>query len=402
MSSLTDINKLHTYASSSGAQDKVPGATLDTELAAIYAYLDSIRVVFDQVLRDDDAVKDDLIEYRMLHPSLKALLPVLETFGSSLVEAATAADARTLLDVLSSAQLAAAYQPLDADLTALAALTTTAFGRSFLELADAPAARTLIGLDTVSQAEAEAGVATTPRAWTAERVAQLVATKAAVLSVFGRAGAVVAAASDYDASQIDDDSSLGLGTVAAALDFLAQDLQFKQPLDATLTSIANLSPAADQAIYFTALDTAAAFAITTVGRTLVGQATKAAARSYLEFVDPILNKLAPGAIGTDTPDAGRFTTIRAGGDVTLDDGVNIVTNGTTGSKIGSTATDKLALWGQTPAVQPAGIADAETNHLVTGGNTVDLTGLQNALDALGGKVNAIIAALETSGNIATV
>lgn len=38
------------------------------------------------------------------------------------------------------------YQPLDSDLTAIAALATTAFGRSFLVLADAAAARTLLGL----------------------------------------------------------------------------------------------------------------------------------------------------------------------------------------------------------------------------------------------------------------
>lgn len=45
----------------------------------------------------------------------------------------------------------AGKQPLDADLTALAALTTTAFGRSVLETANAAAARTLI--DVYSKAE---------------------------------------------------------------------------------------------------------------------------------------------------------------------------------------------------------------------------------------------------------
>lgn len=44
----------------------------------------------------------------------------------------------------------AAYQPLDSDLTAIAGLVTTAFGRSFLTVADAAAGRTLIGAGTSS------------------------------------------------------------------------------------------------------------------------------------------------------------------------------------------------------------------------------------------------------------
>lgn len=44
--------------------------------------------------------------------------------------------------------LSASYQPLDADLTAIAALTTTAYGRSFLTQAAAVNARSYVGLGT--------------------------------------------------------------------------------------------------------------------------------------------------------------------------------------------------------------------------------------------------------------
>jgi hypothetical protein len=49
------------------------------------------------------------------------------------------------LDALSSV-----YQPLDSDQTAIAALTTTAYGRSLLAAADAAAARALVGIDDLT------------------------------------------------------------------------------------------------------------------------------------------------------------------------------------------------------------------------------------------------------------
>ena len=50
----------------------------------------------------------------------------------------------------------AGKQPLDSDLTAIAALTTTAYGRAFLELADAAAGRTALGLGTAATQAASA------------------------------------------------------------------------------------------------------------------------------------------------------------------------------------------------------------------------------------------------------
>ena len=61
--------------------------------------------------------------------------------------ALTATQVRSLLSVYTSTQvdaLLANYQPVDSDLTAIAALTTTSFGRSLLTQADAAATRTTI------------------------------------------------------------------------------------------------------------------------------------------------------------------------------------------------------------------------------------------------------------------
>lgn len=52
--------------------------------------------------------------------------------------------------------LVAGKQPLDSDLTAIAALATTAFGRDFLTLADAAAARTKLALGTAAQSNTSA------------------------------------------------------------------------------------------------------------------------------------------------------------------------------------------------------------------------------------------------------
>jgi hypothetical protein len=61
-------------------------------------------------------------------------------------------DVSTVTGALSATAAAAAYQPLDSDLTAIAALSTTAFGRDLLTQVDAAATRTTIGAGTSSVA----------------------------------------------------------------------------------------------------------------------------------------------------------------------------------------------------------------------------------------------------------
>lgn len=56
----------------------------------------------------------------------------------------------TSILVITGTQDLSGYQPLDSDLTAIAALTTTSFGRSTLTLADAAAMRTQSGLGTLA------------------------------------------------------------------------------------------------------------------------------------------------------------------------------------------------------------------------------------------------------------
>jgi hypothetical protein len=100
----------------------------------------------------------------------------------------------------------------------------------------------------------------------------------AVTSVFGRTGAVVAAASDYDASQIDNDSGVGGATVKDALDALAGG---KQDADATLAALAALGTAADRIAYTTGVDAWAETAITAAGRAILDDADASAQRTTL-------------------------------------------------------------------------------------------------------------------------
>ena len=91
-------------------------------------------------------------DFQPIDADLTAIATLATTaFGRSFLPLPDAAAGRTLLGLGTAALSAAAdFQPLDADLTAIAALTTTAFGRGFLDLADAAAARIKLALGTLA------------------------------------------------------------------------------------------------------------------------------------------------------------------------------------------------------------------------------------------------------------
>lgn len=109
-----------------------------------------------------DAIEADYLTSSAIGVSVQAYDADLDTWAGltpsanaqSLVTAANYAAMRALLDLeagtdfYSISAADAAFQPLDADLTSLAALTTTAAGRSVLEIADPGADRILAWDDT--------------------------------------------------------------------------------------------------------------------------------------------------------------------------------------------------------------------------------------------------------------
>lgn len=100
--------------------------------------------------------------YQPLDSDLTAIAALTTTpYGRAFLELANAGAARTYLSLgtmatetasnyLTTAAAASSYQPLDSDLTAIAALSTTTYGRSLLILADAAAARTALALGTMA------------------------------------------------------------------------------------------------------------------------------------------------------------------------------------------------------------------------------------------------------------
>ena len=91
----------------------------------------------------------------------------------------------TLVDA-SAAQTLFGAQPVDSDLTAIAALTTTAFGRGFLSVVDATGGRTLIGAAPTAS-PTFTGAVVVPAQAAATHALQTITSTTAALAAVGNA-----------------------------------------------------------------------------------------------------------------------------------------------------------------------------------------------------------------------
>lgn len=159
------------------------------------------------------------------------------TVGAGKITASkVAADVATQaeLDAETSARTAAdgALQPLDSDLTAIAALATTTFGRSLLTAADAAGVRTLAGLGTAATQASSAfdasGAAAAAQAASQPLDSDLTAIAALTTTTYGRS--LLAAA---NAAALQTLAGLVIGTNVQAFD---ADLTLLAALTASVTS----------------------------------------------------------------------------------------------------------------------------------------------------------------------
>jgi hypothetical protein len=194
----------------------------------------------------------------------------------------TALDAKALATDLASEVAArtaavAGLQPLDSDLTAIAALATTTFGRALLTMADAPTLRSVAGLGT---AALSASTDFQPVD------SDLTAIAALTTTTYGRALLTMADAAATKVALAITKADVGLGNVdntadtAKPISTLQQaGLDGKQALSSTLTSLAGSSVngvSLVTAANYAAMKVLLAYAISDVSGLTAALAAKAA------------------------------------------------------------------------------------------------------------------------------
>lgn len=175
---------------------------------------------------------------------------------------------------LALAELDTEKQPLDADLTAIAALTTTSYGRALLALSNQAALMALLSAATTGAA----GVV--PLATSAETVTGTVTTKA--VTPAGVAAALAALVGTVP-STLDtlDELANALGDDPAFATTITTLIGTKQAGHANLTAFAGLTLVADRLPYANGAGTLALATFTAAARALLDDADSAAMRATL-------------------------------------------------------------------------------------------------------------------------
>ena len=297
--------------------------------------------------------------------------------------------------IATDAEVLAGYQPLDSDLTAIAALTTTATGRSLLAAANAAAIRTIA--DSPSVAEA---VLLNPATSGNRITGALTTTDALMFRVSGdtqdrlvvNANGLLEWGSGSVAPSGASLSGAGAGISIINRDAIAnvvltvkgmasQSGSLQEWQDSTATVLASVTNGGR---------------FTAAGATFSGSSPQATISksdySYLRFSNGDTKYWDVGSTwSTDTwivydgLNAKTMLSIAAStGLITLLDGGHLALGTTTGTKLGTATTQKLGFYNATPVVQGASVADA--------------TDAATAITQL----NALISRIEALGLIATV
>ena len=231
------------------------------------------------------------------------------TTGTDDLKAMTPLTVKERIDALSST-----YQPLDSGLTSIANLTTaankmiytdgadsyattdfTAFARSFLDDANATTARSTLSLGTASTEDVGTSANNVVQLDGSARLpavdgSQLTNLPSASDASETTKGIIEIATSAEATTGTDDLKAMTPLTVKERIDALSSTYQ---PLDAGLTSIANLTTAADKMIYADGADSYATTDLTAFARSLLDDANATTARATLSAIAELSEDSSP-------------------------------------------------------------------------------------------------------------
>lgn len=241
----------------------------------------------------------------------------------------SAQQSNTTLDVISG--LTPATNKLPYFTGALAGATTdlTAFARTILDDADAPAVRATISVYSIAQIDSQSA-AYQPVDATLTALAGVTTAANQLVYATGSDAFATASLTAFARTILDDSdaatvrTTLGLGTAATT------SASAYQPVDATLTALAGVTTASDQLVYATGSDAFTTTSLTAFARSILDDTSASAVRTTLG--------LANSATTTASTAATASTIVQrdASGNIAASDiaAVNLSASGTIGAEQG--------------------------------------------------------------------